>query len=239
MNDLYCWETKFKYCCYSQRLLIKLLLLNKTAILKINILKIKKAIYYARKYHGDQKRESGEIYYSHPLEVAFNVADPCFKTDILVTSILHDVIEDTALTEKMIEYIFDPIIASQVEALTRVKFDRKISAAETLDLLCIKNKDDLLLIKFFDRIHNIQTIHVKTPESMLKMIKETIKKFISLSIYLKATIPDLIKTHETMLNLCFQALSIKQHPLLSLVKKNFEDSFQLPFLDLQNDKYRT
>jgi len=67
MNDLSCWETKFKPCCYSERLLTKLLLLNENVQQKIDILEIKKAIYYAKKYHGIQKRESGEPFYSHPL----------------------------------------------------------------------------------------------------------------------------------------------------------------------------
>jgi len=94
MNDLTVWSSKFESCCYSERLLTKLSLINETSKYKIDLLEIKKAIYYAKKYHGTQKRQSGELYYSHPIEVAFNVADHCFKTDILVTSILHDTIED-------------------------------------------------------------------------------------------------------------------------------------------------
>jgi (p)ppGpp synthase/HD superfamily hydrolase len=158
MNDLYCWETKFKSCCYSERLLTKLLLLNETAKQKIDILKIKKAIYYARKYHGSQKRQSGEAYYSHPLDVAYMVADHRLTTDVLVTCILHDTIEDTVLTKEMITTIFDSRIANQVEDLTRIKKDRKISSAEMVELLWQQKKGELLLIKYFDRLHNMQTI---------------------------------------------------------------------------------
>ena len=93
MEDINCWETKFKACVYSNKLLDKLLRLNEKTDNKINIIEIKKAIYYAKKYHGDQKRLSGEPYYSHPLEIAYNIADCFFTTDILVTSILHDTIE--------------------------------------------------------------------------------------------------------------------------------------------------
>lgn len=61
------------------------------------------------------------------------VAEHCFKTDILITSILHDTIEDTKLTKEMLAYIFDENIANKVE-------------------------EELLFIKLFDRLHNVQTI---------------------------------------------------------------------------------
>jgi (p)ppGpp synthase/HD superfamily hydrolase len=56
---------------------------------------INKSIHWARKYHGDQKRKSGEPYYSHPLEVAYMVSEYQLKTDLIVGSILHDIVEDT------------------------------------------------------------------------------------------------------------------------------------------------
>ena len=155
MRDLNCWEKKFEACIYSDNLLNKLLKLNLQAENKINITEVKKAIYYAKKYHGKQKRQSGMPYYTHPLEVASMVSNYCFKTDILVTSILHDTLEDTALTQSMIKDIFNPTIAWQVENLTRIKLDhnklkQKISAAEILDLLWLQNKEDLLLVKLFN-----------------------------------------------------------------------------------------
>ena len=79
---------------YSNRLLSKLLLLNAKAQEPIDISEIKKAIYYAKKYHGIQMRQSGEPYYSHPIEVAYQIADYKFTTDVLVTSILHDTLID-------------------------------------------------------------------------------------------------------------------------------------------------
>ncbi len=47
-------------------------------------------------------RQSGEPFYSHPIEVAYMISDYLFRTDILVTSILHDTIEDTELTKEKI-----------------------------------------------------------------------------------------------------------------------------------------
>jgi (p)ppGpp synthase/HD superfamily hydrolase len=234
MNDLFCWESKYKNCIYSESLINKIYFQNETSNNKVELLQIKKAIYYAKKYHGSQKRLSGELYYTHPLAVAELVAPYCFKTDILVTSILHDTIEDTELTKDLIAYIFDSNIASKVDDLTRVKFDRKISVPEILELLWLQKKNDLLLVKFFDRLHNMQTIGVKSKEKIITSTEETLKTFTSLGMFLQAIIHEEFPIDETLMLLCLQALRFnKQMPQESL--KVFEDNFQLPSLIFQNE----
>jgi (p)ppGpp synthase/HD superfamily hydrolase len=171
-------------CCYSERLINKLLILNERAKDKIDIGMVKKAIYFAKKYHGDQKRQSGEPYYSHPLEVVYMISDYLFRTDIIVTSILHDTVEDTELTKDIIAESFDDIIASQVEDLTRIKEDGKITSAEMVERLYREKKKDVLLVKLFDRLHNTQTIGAKSPEKIEKIIQETLNHFIILAPYL-------------------------------------------------------
>ena len=235
MKDLNCWETKIVPCCYSDRLVTKLLLLNETKKQKVDILEIKKAIYYAKKYHGSQMRQSGQPYYSHPLEVAYNIADHVFKTDILITSILHDTVEDTKLTKDMISYIFGLVIAEQVEGLTRVKTDRKISSAEIVDLLWIQRQENLLLIKYFDRLHNLQTINVKSPEKISKIITETLEQFISLEIYFKSIIPNLFNVDDDIMALCYQQLPIKQQRWSQGLMEYCEDHLQLPSPVFQNE----
>lgn len=200
------WKSQFKSCAYSDRLLNKLSLINQQFSGKIDLTKIKKAIYYAKKYHGPQTRLTGEPYYLHPLAVTEMVAEYCFKTDILVTSILHDTIEDTSLTKNIIENIFGYNIANNVDDLTRIKFNRKISAANIVDLLQLQNKNDLLLIKYFDRLHNMQSVSVKLPKKIYKIIDETLKKFITLGIYLETFFPGLLKTNETLMALCSEQL---------------------------------
>ncbi len=235
MNDLYCWESKFEYCCYSKRLLAKLLLLNKIANHKINILGIKKAIYYAKKYHGAQKRQTGEPYYSHPIEVAYQISDYIFTTDILVTSILHDTIEDTELTKDIIVCIFGATIANNVEDLTRIKPDRKISAAETMQSLYLQNKNELLLIKIFDRLHNLQTIAAKLPEKIKKITEETLKDFMAINMDLGRLVPGMLEIEEQITKICYQHLATKQY-LTQAQHMLFEDNFQLLFPDFQNDE---
>ncbi|XVN43125.1 MAG: HD domain-containing protein [Candidatus Rickettsia vulgarisii] len=168
---------------YSKRLLDKIKQLNSaTTDNKADLDIVKKAIYYAKKYHGSQMRKSDEPFYSHPLEVAYLVSDYFFRTDIIVTAILHDTIEDTELTKEMIEQEFGNIIACQVEDLTRIKGDTKISSAKIMDLLFEQGKYDVLMIKIFDRLHNVCTLEHKSQEKIDKTIEETIKYFIGILI---------------------------------------------------------
>lgn len=183
-------------CRYSKRLLTKIMLINKISENKVDLSKIKKAIYFAKKYHGGQKRETGEFYYSHPLEVAYMVSDYLFRTDIIVTSILHDCIEDTLLTKEMIIKEFGYKIANQVEDLTRIKNDKKISSAEIVKILYQQKKKELLLIKLCDRLHNIQTVGDKSPKKGWKTILETLQSFLTIATYLKVPIvTNQLRTH--------------------------------------------
>lgn len=235
MEDIHSWQKKFEPCIYSYKLINKITLLNKQAnnIVDLNI--IKKSIYYAKKYHSSQKRDSGEPYYTHPLAVAEMVSDYIFDTDILVTSILHDTIEDTTLTKKMIEMLFNANVAGQVEALTRVKIDRKITVTELIEnLYPLKNRYDLLIIKYFDRIHNMQTINYKPPNKITKIVEETFIIFIAISIYLSSKNPALLKYEKQITKLCYQYMQLKQR-LPPGSEKIFEDGFQLPFPTFQND----
>ena len=228
MEDINSWQEKFQVCIYSDRLVKKLIDLNERTSDKVNINEVKKAIYYARKYHGSQMRQSGEPYYSHPLEVAFLISDYLFRTDIIITAILHDTIEDTDLSKEMIENIFGSLVSNQVVDLTRVKVDHKISSATMVELLWVEKKYDILLIKLFDRLHNLMTVSSKSPEKINKIVKETISSFIVLSANLG------VKNIEAKItNLCVECIN------LGLVEKNyhipFEDDENLLSLIVQND----
>ncbi|MCP5377758.1 MAG: bifunctional (p)ppGpp synthetase/guanosine-3',5'-bis(diphosphate) 3'-pyrophosphohydrolase [Rickettsiaceae bacterium] len=226
------WITKYENCFYSERLITKLISLSEKGKNKINLLEIKKAIYYAKKYHGVQKRESGEPYYSHPLEVAYMVSDYLFRTDIIITSILHDTIEDTDLTFEMIQTEFSPLVASQVADLSRIKVaGEKISSTEMVKSLWLQKKYDLLLVKLFDRLHNIQTISVKTPQKIHKIVEETISAFLVLAVYLN--IPD---AEKQIVHLCAKYINPKL--LDEEHSRPFESDQNLLSLISQNDLNR-
>ena len=161
-------------CKYSIRLIEKLKLLNTQNTLDFKV--INKAIYFARKYHGSQKRKSGEPYYSHPLEVAYMISDYNLKTDIIAASILHDIIEDTEVTVEMIQSTFGNRIAEMVDRLTRDRPDgTKLSVEQILNNAYQLKDKEVLLIKLFDRLHNIQTIESINTEKQKKIAEETLK----------------------------------------------------------------
>ena len=185
MEDLSSWKEKFEICVYSKKLLDKLEYLNTKVENPIDILAIKKGIYYTRKYHGSQMRQSGDPYYSHPIEVAIMLAEfvaeeapKLYNGVMLQAALLHDTIEDTELTEKAITKIFGPEVAKHVEGLTRIKSYGKISSGESLNLLIKEKRYNTALIKLFDRIHNVQTLGVKSPEKSRKIIEETLINFL-------------------------------------------------------------
>ncbi|KJV91672.1 HD domain-containing protein [Rickettsia bellii] len=189
MEDLSRWKEKFEECIYAKKLLDKLKYLNTKVANPVDFEEVKKAIYYARKYHGSQMRKSGDPYYSHPIEVAIMVAEftvfketKFFTTDNIITSLLHDTIEDTQLTQEMIAYIFNENIAVNVEALTRIKIDTKISAADAINILYRSAKMELIIIKLFDRLHNLQTIGAKPLEKQINTIRETLISFLPVAV---------------------------------------------------------
>jgi guanosine-3',5'-bis(diphosphate) 3'-pyrophosphohydrolase len=194
------WELSFISCKYSEKLLDKITHLNQTAQSHVNILDVKKAIHYAKLYHGSQVRQSGEPYYSHPIEVAYMVCDYLFETDAIITSLLHDTLEDTALTYEMIAADFNSKIAEHVKDLTRITPSGKISSAEMVKQLWIEKKYKLILIKLFDRLHNMQTIFAKSPEKQQKIVTETLQYFLALSEILE--IPAL---SEILYTTCYKA----------------------------------
>lgn len=233
MKNINHWQAEYQSCGYSKRLEDQVILLNKKVTQPVDIIEVKKGIFYARKYHGSQMRQSGEPYYSHPIEVAYMLANYTalnmpilFRTDMIVTALLHDTLEDTELTESRIAEIFGSLVASQVEDLTRVKPYGKISSKEILDLLVQQEKYSVAVIKIFDRIHNMQTLGAKSPKKARKIVQETIEHFLTLCTYL-----EILPAEEELIELCYKHLSID--PLPPHYKIFFEDEFQI--LNFQNE----
>lgn len=186
MINLYYLETQGIYCHYTNRLLAKLLFLNKRASVKINLPEIEKAIYCAKKYHANQKRHSGEPYYSHPIEVAGITAKYIFDTETIVAALLHDVVEDTDSHLSQIELIFGTKVAEIVNALTKISFNLLLSKEETFNKINIFQdvQKKAITIKVIDRLHNIRTIgYVMPVEKQKRIAKETMQFYIPLAKY--------------------------------------------------------
>lgn len=183
-------------CYYSTRLIEKLESLDTKN--KLDFTLINKSIYWTKKYHNGQFRKSGDPFYTHPLEVAYMVSDYNSKTDVIVTSILHDIVEDTEVTVEMILDSFGWRIAEMVDRLTRDRPDgSKLSVREILNNAYDKQDKEVLLIKIIDRLHNIQTIGSMSDKKIEKTVTETLTSFITSSIYL-----GLLKVEQQFLDSC-------------------------------------
>ena len=164
-------------CPHSIRLIEKLKSLDTQNFLDFEL--INKAIYFAKEYHAGQVRKSGEPFYTHPLEVAYIVSDYNLKTEVIVTSILHDILEDTEATESMLAEVFGSRIDEMVDRLTRDRSDgSKLSVEQVLRNAWFQNDKEVVLIKIVDRIHNISTVNYLSPEKQKEQVTETIKNFL-------------------------------------------------------------
>ncbi len=217
-------------CSYSIRLIDKLKSLDTKNLLDFNL--INKAISWARKYHGDQKRKSGEPYYSHPLEVAYMISEYKLKTDVIAASILHDIVEDTEVTVEMIQGTFGQRIAEMVDRLTRDRPDgTKLTVGQVLNNAYQLKDKEVLIIKLFDRLHNIQTIGSMNIEKMEKIANETLINFVLLSEYLELTSTGK-KVQELCLEIC-KCLNPEKIPYINIF--SFNDNYQPLSLIYQND----
>ena len=202
-------------CKYSIRLIEKLKSLDTTNVLDFNL--INKAIYFAKKYHDGQLRKSGEPFYTHPLEVAYMISDYNLKTDVITASILHDIIEDTEVTVRMIQDTFGQRIAEMVDRLTRDRPDgTKLSVEDILNNSYQEKDREVLLIKLFDRLHNMQTLGVKSPEKIKKIADETLLIFIALAMYL-----EVVEIKQKLSELCIKEIFTKQGLIPPVIQNTF------------------
>src|SRR6201989_546302 len=141
---------------------------------------LNRAYVYAMKAHGEQKRASGDPYFSHPLEVAAILTDLKLDDATIAAALLHDTIEDTAATRAEIDQMFGPEIGALVEGLTKLKrlelVSREAKQAENLRKLLLAIADDVrvLLIKLADRLHNMRTLEHMPPEGRSRIAQETL-----------------------------------------------------------------
>lgn len=216
-------------CYYSTRLIDKLTSLDRARELDFSL--INKGIHWARKYHDGQFRKSGEPFYTHPLEVSYMVSDYKLKTDVIVASLLHDIVEDTEVTAGMILDAFGCRIEEMVDRLTRDRPDgSKLTVEEIINNAYQKHDLEVLLIKLIDRIHNLNTIGGKTLDKQIKTAKETLNQFMALSIYIED-----IKLEKTISHLCHGICSDQKKIEKVASIYNFleqDDSYQLPSLEL-------
>src|SRR6184192_4026771 len=141
---------------------------------------LNRAYVYAMKAHGEQRRASGDPYFSHPLEVAAILTDLKLDDATIAAALLHDTIEDTATTRAEIDEMFGNDVGALVEGLTKLKkldlVTKEAKQAENLRKLLLAIADDVrvLLVKLADRLHNMRTLDFVPTQSRRRIAEETL-----------------------------------------------------------------
>lgn len=141
---------------------------------------IEKAYSIANEAHKDQKRKSGEPYIIHPLWVAIILADLEMDKETITAGILHDVVEDTVMTDEEIRQEFGEEVELLVDGVTKLgrlsySSDKLELQAENLRKMFLAMAKDIrvIIIKLADRLHNMRTLQFMKPEKQKEKAKET------------------------------------------------------------------
>ncbi len=146
--------------------------------------RIEKAFRFANAAHDGIKRKSGEPYIIHPIAVAKIVAkDLGLGATSIVSSLLHDVVEDTEYRISDINNMFGGKVARIVDGLTKLSGDFDSRQALTLKKILMTLSDDVrvILIKIADRLHNMQTLDSMLPHKKIKIAGETLFLYVPLA----------------------------------------------------------
>ena len=141
---------------------------------------VRRAYYYAEQAHEGQCRRSGDAYVTHPLAVASILSEMHMDHQSLMAAMLHDVIEDTGITKTAIKSQFGNTVADLVDGvskLNKITFSSRAEArAENFQKMAMAMAKDLrvILVKIADRLHNMRTLEVLTPEKRRRIAKETL-----------------------------------------------------------------
>jgi len=140
---------------------------------------IEGAYWKAWEVHRDQRRLSGEPYFSHVLAVAKTCAEMNLGSDAIAAGLLHDSIEDSPVTAEALAKEFNPTVALLVDGVSKIsglRFEsREKAQAENFRKLLLHMSRDvrILLIKLADRLHNISTLESMPPEKQVRIARET------------------------------------------------------------------
>ena len=148
---------------------------------------ILRAYQYAQKYHGEQCRRSGEPYIIHPLNVAYILADIGLDDSTISAALLHDVVEDTEVTNNDIRKEFGDEIAEMVAGVTKLGTMQFASIEEQQvedyrKMFLAMGKDiRVILIKLADRLHNMRTLKYLKRDRQIANAKETMELYAPLA----------------------------------------------------------
>ncbi|MDE3207902.1 MAG: bifunctional (p)ppGpp synthetase/guanosine-3',5'-bis(diphosphate) 3'-pyrophosphohydrolase, partial [Pseudomonadota bacterium] len=146
-----------------------------------DISQVEAAYDFSKSAHEGQYRKSGLPYFSHPVAVATILAQWHLDAQALSAALLHDVVEDTKITKQEINHRFGQPIAELVDGVSKIEKIEFLSTAEAQAenfrkmLLAMAQDVRVILIKLADRLHNMRTLEVMTPEKRIRIARETVE----------------------------------------------------------------
>ncbi len=147
---------------------------------------------YAKILHEGQYRQSGEPYITHPLQVAYILAEMHADSDTICAGLLHDTLEDTNSTKEDIAELFNKEIANLVDGVTKIsklnfssKTDQNMANTRKI-ITSITSDVRIIIIKLADRLHNMRTLSYKTEFKQKENSIETLDIFVPLAYYIGA-----------------------------------------------------
>ena len=141
---------------------------------------VERAFAFSEHAHQGQFRKSGDPYISHPLAVASILSQWRLDAQGLAAALLHDVMEDTAVTKTEIESSFGKPVADMVDGVSKldqIEFQsREDQQAESFRKMLLAMAQDVrvILIKLADRLHNLRTLDAMAPDHRERIARETL-----------------------------------------------------------------
>jgi len=157
--------------------------------------RIESAYAFARDAHAGVARKSGEPYITHPVAVAYILAELGMDSDSVIAGLLHDTVEDTTVTLEDVEKRFGTDVRRIVEGETKVSKLAKVAKAQDPDrtlsdeqsenmrklLIAMTSDIRIIIVKLADRLHNMRTLGSMSPVKQQRIARETMEIFAPLA----------------------------------------------------------
>ena len=181
---------------------------------------VEDAFVFAKDAHEGQMRSSGEPYITHPVAVAKILSEINLDHQTIMAALMHDVIEDTAVTQELMTDKFGESVADLVEGvskLTKIKFSTRAEAqAENFRKMMMAMVRDIrvIMIKLADRLHNMRTLGHLRADKRRRIAHETLDIYAPIANRL-----GIYNIREEMQVLGFAALHPMRHEILEAAVK--------------------
>ncbi len=168
--------------------------------------KILTAAECSRKLHDGQRRDSGEPYFVHPLQVSQVLIEMNMDADVISAALLHDVLEDTRMNRVDLRREFGKEVESLVNGVTKISVvkakNKSVQESDTIRKMLLAMIKDIrvILIKLADKLHNMRTLEFKPPQRRREIAQETLDIYAPLAgrlgiSWLKDELEDLALKH--------------------------------------------